>query len=125
MGDVMRQKRHLLLVEDQSELRALYSLVLTMCGYDVVAVEHAEDAVYHLEHNGYALLLTDWQLPGMQGDELIRMARDRFPSVKTMLMSAHHHVNDAARDCHAHAWYRKTWDIGRLRTVVDALFADD
>jgi DNA-binding response OmpR family regulator len=118
----MRERIRILLVEDDPDLRAIYMMTISMCGYNVTAVEHADDAVFHLEHNGFHLLLTDWQLPGMQGDALVTLVKQRFSAVKTLLMSHHDHVNEAARACGADAWYRKTWDMHRLRQLVDALF---
>jgi len=50
----MSATQRILLVEDTSELRALYMLVLSMRGFDVVAVEEAETAFCHLKKDGFA-----------------------------------------------------------------------
>lgn len=57
----------------------------------------------------------------MHGDTLITVVKQQYPTVNTMLMSSYDHVNDAARACGADAWYRKSWDMHRLREIAEAV----
>ncbi|MEO6845773.1 MAG: EAL domain-containing protein, partial [Chthoniobacterales bacterium] len=64
-----------LIVEDDSVTRKLLERIVVKRGYEVRAVESAEDALVYLEKEFFPLLLVDVQLPGMSGIELCRKIR--------------------------------------------------
>jgi len=116
----MRDLCQILLVEDDADQRALFMLALTSAGYQVAVASDAEEALERLRENGFALLLSDWYLPEMMGDELVRLVKREYPDVLTVLMSSHEHVRDTARDSGADGWFRKNDGVIRLRSLVGA-----
>jgi two-component system response regulator MprA len=68
MGDV-------LVIDDDDRIRDLMVEILTDGGYVVRSAPDAEDGLRAIEDAPPALLLLDIQLPGMQGDALLRMLR--------------------------------------------------
>lgn len=56
-------------------MRGLLIDVLRERNYEVVAVEHAEEALAALRAKAFQLMLVDWTLPGMSGLELCRRIR--------------------------------------------------
>lgn len=111
----------ILLVEDDPEQALLFSQVLKAAGYKVVSVLAAEEALAVLETSSFALLLADWSLPTMKGDELVRVAKTRYPAMKTILFSNHSDVDKAAEAVGADAWLRKIEGISRLRQTIRQL----
>jgi len=109
-----------LLVEDDADQRALFTLALKSAGYPVVVTPDAEEALERLRGNGFALLLTDWYLPGMMCDELVRVVKREYPDVVTVLMSSNEHVRDTAHSSGADCWFRKNDGVIRLRALVGA-----
>jgi two-component system, cell cycle sensor histidine kinase and response regulator CckA len=79
----------ILLVEDEPAVLAVTGRVLAGLGYEVCSVGSAAEALGLLAADELPvdLLLTDVQMPGMQGPELIRRARTLRPGVAAMLMS--------------------------------------
>ncbi len=65
----------ILLVEDEEDFRDAFMRVLEGKGYEVCAVENAENALEKLRSNHFDLVITDLLLPGMDGAELCRTLR--------------------------------------------------
>jgi PAS domain S-box-containing protein len=80
-----------LLVEDDSQVRELTRMVLTSCGYSVLAPKDADGALAMADQHARVirLLLTDVVMPGMNGQELARQLIARNPQVKVLYMSGY------------------------------------
>jgi len=70
-----RVARHILLVEDESAILDFSTAVLVRGGYLVTAVEGCEAAWEAVQSASYDLLVTDNQMPGMSGLELVSKLR--------------------------------------------------
>jgi two-component system, NtrC family, response regulator GlrR len=87
----------LLLVDDDADLLKLLSMRLEAAGYDVTAVTSAEAALTHLAVQRPALVLSDVQLPGMDGLALFDAIRERHPALPVILLTAHGTIPDAVQ----------------------------
>ncbi|MET0536259.1 MAG: response regulator [Steroidobacter sp.] len=65
-----------LVVADSADTRELEHKLLRFRGYEVVAVENGIDAWYEVLSGKYGLVLTDVDLPGLDGIQLIRLIRN-------------------------------------------------
>jgi CheY-like chemotaxis protein len=70
-----RPAHRILLVEDESAMLQFNTLVLIGGGYQVTAVEACEAAWAAIQSDSYDLLVTDNQMPGMSGLELVSKLR--------------------------------------------------
>jgi CheY-like chemotaxis protein len=70
------QCKPILVVDDSPEMRDLERKLLRYRGYDVVAVDNGIDAWYQILSGNYGLVLTDVDLPGLDGIQLIRLIRN-------------------------------------------------
>jgi len=112
----------ILLVEDDPAQATLFAQVLRMSGYTVVTADTAEEAVELLAASPFDLLLADWDLPeAMQGDALIALAKQQYPTIKAILYSNHADVDVIAAACGADAWLRKYEGILKLRTLISTV----
>lgn len=96
-----------LMVEDDADLAVLYTIILSRNGYQVTTASDAETALKQLAIAPVDVMLTDWNLPVMKGDELITIAKAEYPNIKTILFSNHVHIDQAGIACGADAWFRK------------------
>jgi len=89
------------LVEDSEPVRKLAEVLLKQNGYNVLVAENGEDALTMLENHAgpVSLMLTDVIMPGINGREVYRMSRKKYPDLKVLYMSgytsnviAHHGV---------------------------------
>ena len=90
--------RHILLVEDNADARAMTSELLAMLGHTVLAVGTAEEALPLLGTPGLDLLLTDISLPQMSGAELAEVAAREQPQLEVVFSTGHAPANSGVLD---------------------------
>ena len=83
--------RSLLLVDDDDAVRAVLGEQLKEMKIDVVAVSSGDSALALLGENGreFDLLLTDFAMPGKNGMETIRLAKQYRPKMRSVLMTGY------------------------------------
>lgn len=84
-----------LLVEDDRALREALSDTLMLGGHDFVAVDCAEAALPALEKEAFSLVISDVNMPGMDGHQLLGLIRARYPQLPVLLMTAYGAVDRA------------------------------
>ena len=72
----MKRKFRLLLVEDEPTQRMMLERQLTRAGYVVETAENGEEALSKILEGQYQILLTDWDMPGMDGPTLCKRVRE-------------------------------------------------
>lgn len=82
-------KHIVLLVDDELLVRWSLSKILSKQGFEVYTAATANEALVILEQEEVDWLVTDLKMPGMDGLELIKRLRERYPAVKLVLMSAY------------------------------------
>ncbi len=80
---------HILIVDDQHEVRRLLASGLKTLGpeFDVLEVPSAEEAMLLAFRRDLDLLVTDVRLPGISGLDLVEKVRKRNPSLKIFLVT--------------------------------------
>ena len=83
--------RSLLLVDDDDAVRAVLGEQLKEMKIDVVAVPDGDAALALLGEDGreFDLLLTDFAMPGKNGMETIKLAREQRPKMRSVLMTGY------------------------------------
>ena len=74
--------RKVLIVDDAVSMRQMVSFTLKQGGYEVVEAEHGQDALSKLQSNAVDLIITDLNMPVMDGITLIQNVR-KMPSMKS------------------------------------------
>ncbi|MCA9498361.1 MAG: chemotaxis response regulator CheY [Nitrospira sp.] len=65
-----------LVVDDMSTMRRIVKNVLRQIGFsDIMEAENGQDALTKLKAGGFGLVVSDWNMPVMQGIELLRAVR--------------------------------------------------
>jgi DNA-binding NtrC family response regulator len=109
----------ILLVDDEAAIRELFAVLLEP--YTVVKAPDAATALTLLASRPFHLVITDYLMPGMPGDQLIREICARFARTQTVLMSAHADLATLASACGADDYYLKGEPLDGLLTKVEAL----
>ncbi len=79
-----------LVVDDHPVDRRLVGAFVTKVpGLRVVEAADGEEALAQLVHDRPSAILTDLQMPGMDGFELVEAIRNRDPEIPVILMTAH------------------------------------
>lgn len=79
----------ILIVDDEHSIRDILSRALQGGGYAVRSAASGEAALVLLRENACRLLITDYLMPGINGCELIRAARQLHPGIKSMMISVY------------------------------------
>ena len=81
-------KPTILLVDDQPAiLRALRRQLARQAKFTVVAAPSVDDAIATLETTDITMILTDYEMEGRNGVDLLREVRSRWPGTRRFLMS--------------------------------------
>ena len=79
--------RRILIVDDEEAVRNLFAAALTE-SYECVTAADAQEALTKLSEQQFALVISDVQMPGLSGIELLRKIISDFPDVAVIVASA-------------------------------------
>jgi two-component system, cell cycle response regulator len=115
-------KMRLLVVDDDALLRRSLNLQLTRAGYEVHEAEDGEVAWEMMERIGYRFVITDWNMPGLSGPELVGRMRQMLAAGYTyiLMLTAHSEKMDVIAGLQAGAddYLTKPFDPDELRARV-------
>jgi DNA-binding NtrC family response regulator len=77
----------ILVIDDDRSARMLLERVLVKRGHAVSLVDTAEEGLSLLASGTWDLLITDKNLPGIDGLEVLRRAREKNPALQAVLMT--------------------------------------
>jgi PAS domain S-box-containing protein len=119
------QGAHILLVDDDDDVRLFLADALRGLGHDVVACTDGAAALERLEARRPDLLLADFAMPGMNGAELARAARALAPGLPILFVTGYAESDqlEAALGGEAAAVLRKPFSIDDLAHMVAARLA--
>jgi DNA-binding NtrC family response regulator len=115
----MNARSRVLVVDDKDNMRALLRDVLTGTCHVEVATDGAA-ARRALESAAFELVLSDVRMPGIDGFELVRLVRSRWPDTEVVLMTAYASIPaavDAIRQG-AYDYIQKPFDPDDVLLVV-------
>ena len=117
-----------LIADDEASMRALVARAIAMDGHETVTAQDGAEALEILTREGGAfdLLLTDIQMPIMDGIALALSAARDFPDLTILLMTGFADQRERASNLQAlvHDVITKPFSVADIRTAVaDALAA--
>ncbi|KAF0184546.1 MAG: acetoacetate metabolism regulatory protein AtoC [Nitrospirae bacterium] len=95
---------HLLIVEDEDELRDRLQRIFTDEGYSVDVVGDGESAIKLYDEGLYDAVITDIILPGIDGIELLRRIKERSQDQCVIIMTAYASLDTAVKALKAGAY---------------------
>jgi CheY-like chemotaxis protein len=117
-----------LIADDEDSMRSLVARAIAMDGHDTVTAQDGAEALEILtrEAGAFDLLLTDIQMPIMDGIALALSAARDFPRLTILLMTGFADQRERASNLNAiaHDVITKPFSVADIRTAVaDALAA--
>ena len=109
-----------LVVDDHAAARESVADVLRHSGYEVVCASSAAEALGRLDHEHFHLLITDLQMPGMDGLQLIRNVHQRRIPIEIVMITAHATIASAVEAMRygAFAYLEKPFDVFQLERLA-------
>ena len=111
------------LAEDDSGLSEVLARGLTEAGYVVDVSKDGESTINYLKIYDYSLIILDWNLPKMNGLEIVTFARRNGLTTPILMLTARDQHKDriAALDAGADDYLIKPFDFGELVARTRAL----
>jgi len=91
----MIKKNEILVVDDESIVRESLHDWLDSVGYKVITAESGEKALRIIQQKKIKIMLADLIMPGINGIELMKKAREIVPSISTVIITAHGTIQTA------------------------------
>ncbi len=82
-------QKKILVVDDEPMVGDAVKMMLAFDGHEVVTASHAQEALALFERDKFDLVITDYAMPGMKGDELAATLKSRAPGQPVILLTAH------------------------------------
>ncbi|HUZ50185.1 MAG TPA: response regulator [Candidatus Dormibacteraeota bacterium] len=115
-------ERTILAVDDSPSIRQMVAFTLKAEGYAVTEAADGEDALAKAKERAFSLVLTDQNMPKMDGLTLIRRLRElstyRNTPILILTTESGTQMKEQGRDAGATGWLVKPFDPERLLEVV-------
>ncbi|GMR19945.1 MAG: response regulator [Gammaproteobacteria bacterium] len=114
----------ILTVDDSPSMREMVHAILIGAGHDVVQANDGREALQSAqEHNDVGLVLTDLNMPHMDGITLIKELRSlpnyKYIPILMLTTESEGHKKQQGKDAGATGWIVKPFDPDKLLAVIE------
>lgn len=115
-----RDKSKILVVEDEKNMREILSILLEEEGYEVVTAPNGAVGIEQIKNDIYDLIITDIKMPGYNGFDVLKVAREVSPESLVIMITAFGTTESAveAMKLGAYDYIHKPFKIDEIRLVV-------
>jgi DNA-binding response OmpR family regulator len=121
--------RHVLVVDDQPEIRDLAALVLSGSGYRVSTAGSGREALLVLERDGADLVLLDINMPDIDGWQTLRLIRadEELAELPVVMFSVKGELQDKVHSLQegASGYITKPFEVDALLSRVQRCFLSE
>ncbi|MGB6742453.1 MAG: response regulator [Terracidiphilus sp.] len=114
-------KADLLIVDDEPLIRVSLSQIFMENGYSARSAADGLSALDEIRRQAPEILISDLNMSGMSGFELLPVVRRRFPRIRLIAMSGAFSGNEVPSGVTADAFYYKGGGLGTLLSIVESL----
>lgn len=116
----MSDNIRLLIVDDEVRFLKTLKERLELRGFDVTAVTSGERAIETAREAPFDVALLDLKMPGMNGDEVLKVLKAEHPLIEVVILTGHGSVESAV-DCTragSHSYLQKPCETQQLMEVL-------
>jgi putative nucleotidyltransferase with HDIG domain len=117
--------RALLCVDDEPNILSALKRLFRSSGYKVLTAESGASALELLAGEPVDLIISDMRMPGMDGAQLLKQVRERWPKTARMLLTGYADVTStiaAINDGQIHRYITKPWNDEEILLIVRQAF---
>ena len=119
--------RSVLAVDDSASIRSLVSYVLKQAGFEVVLAEDGQEALDYAQENTVDLVLTDINMPNLDGIDLIKGLRalTHYKYVPLLVLTTEGGTDKKmeGKAAGATGWIVKPFDPDQLVTTINKVLS--
>jgi len=112
----------LLIVDDSPEIVEILSSMMELIGHEVSKAYDGTEAVKQLLNNGYEVVITDAKMPIMDGVELCKFIKSKFPGVYIIGISGYGDALKQLKDAGADICFSKPFKIEEVEKAIEKRF---
>jgi len=114
-------KARILVVDDERSMQEFLEIFFRSEGYDVVTAGDVDTALIHLESDDFDVVITDIQMPGRSGIDLLHATHEISPEAVVIMITAFASTETAisAMKEGAYDYVTKPFKVDELRIVID------
>jgi DNA-binding NtrC family response regulator len=118
---MQKEKIKILVVDDDAEIRSFLSAKLQIQGYEVITVVGGIDAIEACKQYDLNMILLDYDMPKMNGMQVIHKLKDLGITVPIIMLTAHDSMEKAieAISLGAKDFITKPFEVGELFSVIE------
>jgi DNA-binding NtrC family response regulator len=122
----MKAEQVILIVDDEEGLREGLSKLLEIEGYAALAAESGEQALEILQQSHIDLVLTDMRMPGMNGIDLLKKIRERYPGIGVIILTGYGQIESyiEAMNFGAIEYVSKPFKVNELKFIVNKVLSN-
>ncbi len=123
-NNVSQHNRKVLLIDDDASLRRVTEYSLHSAGFQVLSASDGKQGLASFRADGPQVVITDIQMPGMSGHEVLRQIKDERPETLVIVITAFGSVENAveAMKQGAYDYLAKPFSRDELVLVVEKAF---
>jgi two-component system response regulator AtoC len=91
----MNERKRILAVDDEPNMRRLLEIMLKQAGYRPLVASNGKEALQRLKDDGADLVVSDLHMPGMDGLGLLAAMREEEMAIPAIIVTAHGEVESA------------------------------
>jgi DNA-binding NtrC family response regulator len=122
MPETVHRPFHVLVVDDEPDVRDLLVEYFRDAGHEVSAAADGTEAVAEITRHPtkYGLIISDLQLPGVDGLGVLKAAKAANPSVTVIIVTGYASVDSAVRAVRlgAYDYLTKPFTLGQIEVIV-------
>ncbi len=123
----MSEQITLLYVDDEPINLKLFTLNFKK-KYNVITAESGFEALDQLKLNPFTrIVITDMKMPGMNGLELIRLAKKDYPKISFFILTGFDitpEITQALNDCLIHKYFQKPFNMKEIECSINEALSE-
>lgn len=123
----MAEKNSILVVDDEDALRTVLSSELESEGYVVATAGDGDEAITVLQGKSFDLVLLDIKMPRVDGFEVLRFIKERYPATKVIMLTGFADLKNAieSKKLGAEDFVSKPYDLVDLLTTIERVLTSE
>ena len=111
-------KKNILIVDDEPDIRMLFSVELKEAGYNVFQAANSAECYKILDADKIDVCLLDIKLHDESGIDILRTITGKYPGVRTLMCTAYSTYQDDFATWQADGYWVKSQDIDSLKEEI-------
>lgn len=109
-----------LVVDDNPDILQLTAAMVKMLGYKIRTAKDGHEALFQFQHSLCEFVLTDFEMPTVDGYQLARCVKLRVPETRVVIMTGKDRdaVGAMMKDACIDGWLFKPFNMQELKTVL-------